>query len=187
MTITTERLLLRPWYDDDLPFFAALNADPRVREHFPNTLSRLESDAEAARIRIGLAKRGFGLWAVEVPGRVPFAGFVGLSEPHFQAHFTPAIEIGWRLAFDHWGKGYAIEAATAVLAHAFGSLALKEIVSFTVPANIRSRAVMERIGMTRSPADDFDHPNLPDGHPLRRHVLYRLSRENWESKPPVVS
>lgn len=172
----TARLLLRPWCDKDLAPFAALNADPRVMEHFPGTLTRSESDALAADIQADLEQNGFGLWAVEVPGVAPFIGFVGATEPDFDAPFTPTVEIGWRLDFAHWGKGYATEAALAVVAHAFGPLGLAELVSFTVPANRRSRAVMERLGMTRAPADDFDHPKLPEGHPLRRHVLYRLRR-----------
>ena len=178
-SLTTDRLLLRSWRDHDLAPFAALNADPRVRQHFPKVLSRTESDAEAARIRAGFTKHRFGLWAVEIPDIAPFIGFVGLSEPSFQAHFTPCVEIGWRLAFAYWGKGYAVEAATAVLSYAFGPLSLSEVVSFTVPANLRSRVVMQRLGMKRSPADDFDHPNLPEGHPLRRHVLYRIGPETW--------
>jgi RimJ/RimL family protein N-acetyltransferase len=173
--LTTPRgLLLRPWRDEDLPAFAALNADPRVMEFMPKALSRDESDARADRIRRHWAERGFGLWAVEVPGVAPFIGFVGLSVPPFEAAFTPCVEIGWRLAFAHWGRGYATEAANAALEDGFGRLGLTEIVSFTVPANVRSRRVMERLGMTRSPADDFDHPLLPEGHPLRRHVLYRI-------------
>lgn len=183
----TERLLLRSWRDDDLPAFACLNADPRVRLHFPNTLSRAESDAEAAHIRSRLVERGFGLWAVEIPNIAAYAGFVGLSEPSFEAHFTPAFEIGWRLAFQYWGRGYAVEAATAVLSHAFGVLALGEVVSFTVPANLRSRAVMERLGMKRSLTDDFEHPNLPEGHPLRPHVLYRIQKKNWEGRTHTAS
>jgi RimJ/RimL family protein N-acetyltransferase len=175
-TIRTHRLLLRLWRDEDLPAFAALNADPKVMEFFPKLLDREESDAQSARIRDGFARRGFGLWAVEVPGVADFIGFVGLAVPHFEAHFTPCVEIGWRLAHEHWGKGYATEAARAALDFGFGRLALDEIVSFTVPANRRSRGVMERIGMTRTPADDFDHPVLAEGHPLRRHVLYRATR-----------
>ena len=175
-TIQTPRLLLRPWRDDDHAPFAALNADPVVMEFFPSTLDRTESDAAVGRIREHFAARGFGLWAVEVPGTADFIGFVGLAVPRFEAHFTPCVEIGWRLAREHWGRGYATEAARAAIRFGFEELALGEIVSFTVPANVRSRAVMERIGMTRSPADDFDHPALPEGHPLRRHVLYRLSR-----------
>jgi RimJ/RimL family protein N-acetyltransferase len=174
-TLVTPRLRLRPWRDEDLPAFAAINADPRVMEFFPRPLDRAASDALAARIRDHFARRGFGLWAVEVPGAAGFIGFVGLSVPTFEAHFTPCVEIGWRLACPHWGRGYATEAARACLDFGFGPLGLGEIVSFTVPANRRSRGVMERIGMTRSPADDFDHPALPEGHPLRRHVLYRAS------------
>jgi RimJ/RimL family protein N-acetyltransferase len=175
-TIRTHRLLLRMWRDEDRMPFAALNADPRVMEHFPKLLDRAESDAVAARIRENFDRRGFGLWAVEVPGVAEFIGFVGLSVPHFEAHFTPCVEIGWRLARDHWGFGFASESARAAVDFGFSQLELDQIVSFTVPANKRSRAVMERIGMTRTPVDDFDHPSLPDGHPLRRHVLYRLSR-----------
>lgn len=184
MTISTERLRLRLWRDEDLAPFAALNADPRVMEHFPKTLDRAESDEFAARIRAGLAERGFGRWAVEVPGRAAFVGYVGLAEWTFPARFTPSIEIGWRFAFEHWGKGYASEAAGAVLAHAFGPLGLSEVVRFTVPANRRSRAVMERLGMRRSPEDDFEHPLLPEGHALRPHVFYRLARIEWRGVPP---
>lgn len=172
--LVTPRLVLRPWRDDDLAPFAALNADPEVMRHFPKTLERTESDALAARIKRGLDSRGYGLWAVEVPGRAPFIGFVGLSVPGFEAHFTPCVEIGWRLAREHWGLGYATEAARAARDHGFGTLGLDEIVSFTVPANVPSRQVMHRIGMSHDAADDFDHPSLPVGHPLRRHVLYRL-------------
>jgi RimJ/RimL family protein N-acetyltransferase len=177
-TIHTHRLHLRLWRDEDLPAFAAMNADPRVMEFFPKPLDRAESDALAARIRDLLAQRGFGLWAVEVPGVADFIGFVGLTVPKFEAHFTPCVEIGWRLAHEHWGRGYATEAARAALDFGFGHLALEEIVSLTTTVNQRSRAVMERIGMTRTPADDFDHPALPEGHPLRRHVLYRASRRH---------
>jgi ribosomal-protein-alanine N-acetyltransferase len=176
-TIKTPRLLLRPWKNDDLPAFAAMNADPRVMEFLPKVLTTAESDAFAARIREHFETRGFGFWPVEVVGVADFVGFVGLSIPAYQAHFTPCVEIGWRLAHDHWGKGYATEAAKAVLDYGFTDLQLDEIVSFTVPENHRSRRVMERLGMTHLPADDFDHPSLPEGHRLRRHVLYRLSRE----------
>jgi RimJ/RimL family protein N-acetyltransferase len=147
--------------------------------HFPGSLTREESDAMAGRIEAHLAGRGFALWALEVPGDVPFAGFVGLMVPTFEAHFTPCVEIGWRLAREHWGKGYAVEAAGVALRAAFGPLELREIVSFTVPANDRSRRVMERLGMRHSSADDFDHPLLPEEHRLRRHVLYRITREEW--------
>jgi RimJ/RimL family protein N-acetyltransferase len=179
--IETERLRLRDWRDADLPGFAALNADARVMEHFPGVLSRELSDTVATRLRTAIRERGFGFWAVEVIGGAPFVGFVGLSVPRFEAHFTPCVEIGWRLAFEHWGNGYATEAAKASLAFGFTNLKLDEIVAFTVPANWRSRKVMEKIGMMRREADDFDVPNLPEGHPIRRHVLYRLSRKEWET------
>jgi RimJ/RimL family protein N-acetyltransferase len=164
--------------------FALLNADPRVREYFPNTLNRDDSDKEAAWVRKGLSNLDFGLWAVEVRGTASFIGLTGLCEAHFKAHFTPCVEIGWRLAFAHWGKGYATEAASAALSYAFESLGLEEVVSFTVAANQRSIAVMERLGMTRSPSDDFQHPGFPQGHPHRRHVLYRAKRSDWNGRPP---
>ena len=182
MTLAAERVQLRLWRDEDLAPFAALNADPRVMRYFPKPLDRAESDAAAARIRARLSERSFGLWAVEVPGVADFIGYVGLAEPEFQAHFAPCVEVGWRLASDYWGRGYATEAAGAALAHAFGPLGLDEVVSFTVPANSRSRSVMERLGMRRSPGDDFEHPHLPVGHPLRRHVLYRLRRADWNNR-----
>ena len=171
--LRTERLWLRRWRVSDRAPFAALNADPRVMEHFPTVLTRDESDALASHIEGHFAQFGFGPWAVEVPGVTSFAGFVGLAVPSFETHFTPCVEIAWRLAADYWGHGYATEAARAALPFAFDMLGLSEVVAFTVPANTHSRRVMERIGMTRSPADDFDHPQLVAGHPLRRHVLYR--------------
>ncbi|MCA9661079.1 MAG: GNAT family N-acetyltransferase [Myxococcales bacterium] len=179
--LETARLRLRPWSDDDLAPFAAMSADPEVMEHMPARLSRAQSDDLAAKIRGHMRERGFGLWAVELlrPAPAPFVGFVGLSVPHFDAPFTPCVEIGWRLARAHWGRGYATEGARAALAYGFGALALAEIVSFTTPRNLRSIAVMERLGMVRDPAEDFDHPRLPAAHPLARHVLYRLSRARW--------
>jgi RimJ/RimL family protein N-acetyltransferase/predicted kinase len=174
--LRTDRLLLRRWLPSDRTPFAALNADQQVMEHFPAVLSREESDAVAARIELGFERHGFGLWAVEIPDVAPFAGFIGLSVPGFEAHFTPCVEIGWRLAAAHWGRGYATEGARAVLAFGFQSLSLREIVSFTVPGNVRSRRVMERIGMAHDLAGDFDHLALPEGHALRRHVLYRIAR-----------
>ncbi len=172
--IRTDRLRLRRWREADRAPFAALNADPRVMEHFPAALDRAASDALADRIDRHFAEHGFGLWAVEVPGAAPFAGFVGLSIPRFAAHFTPCVEVGWRLAVECWGCGYATEAARATVAFGFAHLDLDEIVSFTVPANARSRRVMERLGMTHDPADDFDHPAVTAR--LRRHVLYRIRR-----------
>jgi RimJ/RimL family protein N-acetyltransferase len=174
--LSTPRLVLRRWRDADLAPFHAINCDPSVMRHLPKPLDRFESDALVERIRDHFAAHGFGLWAVEVPGQVDFIGFVGLSIPRFDAHFTPCVEIGWRLDCRYWGQGFATEAATRALDFAFSSLGLHEVVSFTVPANHRSRRVMERIGMSRSEADDFEHPLLPQGHPLRKHVLYRCQR-----------
>ena len=173
-TLSTPRLRLRPWTDADLGPFASLNADPLVMRHMPGVLSAEKSTAMAARVRRHFEEHGWGLWAVEVAGGEPFIGFVGLMHVPFEAHFTPAVEVGWRLAAGHWGHGYATEGARAALHYAFGTLGLREVISMTVQANERSWRVMERLGMTRSPADDFDHPRLPEGHPLRRHVLYRL-------------
>lgn len=174
--LLTDRLLLRRWRPADREPFARLNADPRVMEHFPAPLTRAETDTLLDRIEARLSERGWGLWAAELRSTGAFIGFTGLSVPSFQARFTPCVEIGWRLAAEYWGGGLATEAARAVLHFAFHELKLPEIVSFTTPANLRSRRVMEKLGMTRDPADDFDHPALPEGHPLRRHVLYRLRR-----------
>jgi RimJ/RimL family protein N-acetyltransferase len=182
-SIQTERLVLRTWRPADREPFAQMNADPDVMEHMVAPLSREESDAFVDRIEDHFARHGYGLWAVEVRGTAPFAGFVGLMVPSFDAHFTPAVEIGWRLSRSAWGHGYASEAARAVLREAFTTIALEELVSFTLPANTRSWSVMERIGMTHDPEDDFDHPRVPVGHPHRRHVLYRLPRRRWLAGP----
>ena len=178
--LATERLRLRAWRESDRAPFAALNADPEVMEHFPAVLTRGQSDALVDRIQAHFARHGYGLWALEAPGVAEFLGFVGLSIPGFEAAFTPCVEVGWRLAREHWGRGYASEAAAEVLRFGFRTLALDEIVSFTVPANARSRRVMERIGMERDLAADFDHPALPAGDSRRRHVLYRVKRVVWE-------
>jgi ribosomal-protein-alanine N-acetyltransferase len=151
-----------------------MNADPAVMEHFPGLLSRRQSDELVERIETGFAENGFGLWALEVRETAEFIGFVGLAAPGFEAHFTPAVEVGWRLARSAWGNGYATEAALAALEFGFEEVGLGEIVSLTTVANRRSQAVMERIGMRRDPRDDFDHPDLPVGHPQRPHVLYRV-------------
>jgi ribosomal-protein-alanine N-acetyltransferase len=153
-----------------------MNADPRVMEFFPGLLTAEKSDALAGRIEEHFDRHGFGPFAAELRETGEFVGFVGLMVPEFEAAFTPAVEIGWRVAWEHWGKGLATDAAGAVVCYAFDVLGLEGLVSFTVPGNIRSRRVMERIGMTRDPRDDFEHPGLPVGHPLRRHVLYRLRR-----------
>jgi ribosomal-protein-alanine N-acetyltransferase len=173
-TLTTQRLILRPWRDSDLPAYAAMNADPEVRRWFPGLLSRAESDAQVARFQAHFDRHGFGFWALEAPGIAPFIGFTGLQHVDFTAHFVPAVEIGWRLARAHWSHGFATEAATAALAHGFGSLGLGEIVSFAVEGNAASRSVMTRIGMRHEPEGDFDHPALPANNPLRRHALYRI-------------
>jgi RimJ/RimL family protein N-acetyltransferase len=175
--LRTERLLLRGWRDDDLEPFAAINADPEVRRYFPTVLERAESDAQAALIRAGFATHGFGLWAVELPGQAAFIGFVGLAVPKFDAHFTPCVEIAWRLARAYQGHGYATEGARAAMDFGFTHVGLAEIVSFTVPANRASRRVMEKLGMQY--AGDFDHPLLSADDPLQRHVLYRLSQSAW--------
>jgi ribosomal-protein-alanine N-acetyltransferase len=185
--LTTERLLLREWREEDLEPFARLNADPRVMEFFPGALSRDESDALVHRIALHWAQDGVGQWAVERREDGAFLGFTGLSVPAWEAAFTPAVEVGWRLAVEAWGQGYATEAARAALAFGFEERGLEEILSWTVPANVRSRAVMERLGMTRDPADDFDHPNIAPDSPLSRHVLYRLSRDAWRSRAAGAS
>jgi RimJ/RimL family protein N-acetyltransferase len=179
--VRTARLLLRGWRDADRPSFAALNADPEVMRHFPAPLSKAASDRLVDAFIESWEERGFGQWAVERAADGQFLGFTGLSRPSFEAPFMPAVEVGWRLAREAWGQGYATEAARAALVFGFETLQLDEIVSFTVPANVRSTRVMARIGMTHDPADDFDHPKLPDDHPLRRHVLYRLRRADWEA------
>jgi len=172
--LPTDRLLLRRWRPSDRAPFAALNADPEVMRWFPVTLSRDASDALADRIETAFERDGWGLWALEERASGRFLGFTGLARPGFEAHFTPAVEIGWRLARDAWGRGYATEAARAAAAFAFGEAGLDALVSFTAQGNERSRAVMRRLGMRHDPAEDFDHPGLPPRHPLRRHVLYRL-------------
>ncbi|HEU4944329.1 MAG TPA: GNAT family N-acetyltransferase [Solirubrobacterales bacterium] len=170
----TRRLRLRRWRDSDREPFAAMNADPLVMEHFPAPLSRAQSDELVEKIEGGFEANGFGLWALEVRESGEFIGLTGLAVPGFEAHFMPAVEVGWRLARSAWGKGYATEAGAAAIAFGFGEAGLDEIVSFTTVANRRSRAVMERLGMSHDPGDDFDHPGIPAGHPQRPHVLYRL-------------
>jgi ribosomal-protein-alanine N-acetyltransferase len=182
VVLRTERLLVRRWRPEDRAPFAELNADPEVMEHFPSVLTRQESDALLDRIESRMAEDGFGFWALEAAGSGEFVGFTGMAMTRFDAHFTPAPEIGWRLGRAAWGKGYAREAARAVLAYGFTELGLDEIVSFTVPGNVRSQAVMRRIGMVHDPEGDFEHPFVPEGHPLRRHVLYRLTAEQWKAR-----
>jgi RimJ/RimL family protein N-acetyltransferase len=181
--LETERLVLRRWRDEDREPFAQLNADPQVMAYFPRPFSGQESDTLAIRIEEGFERDGFGFWALEVRATGAFVGFTGLSVPAFEAHFTPAVEVGWRLALSAWGQGYATEAATAALDFAFGPARLDEVVSFTTPLNRRSVSVMQRLGMTHDAADDFEHPTIAPGHQLRHHALYRIDAARWGSRP----
>ena len=184
--LRSDRLVLRRWRDGDREPFAQMNADPQVMEHYPSTLTSAESDAMVDRIEETFVGEGLGLWAVEVPGIAPFIGYVGLWPVRFAAAFAPATEVGWRLAAPYWGHGYATEGARSAVADGFTRLQLDEIVSFTAARNARSRRVMERLGMIRRPDEDFDHPNLPSGHRLSRHVLYRLSSASQKSGREIV-
>jgi RimJ/RimL family protein N-acetyltransferase len=181
-TLSTPRLLLRPWRDADRQPFAALNADPEVMEHFPGVMNRQASDAQVDRFLEHWAEVGWGQWAVEVRNEAPFIGFVGIARQNAPGHHV--VEVGWRLARRYWGRGYATEGAEEALAFGFRTLALDEIVSFTVPQNTRSLSVMERIGLHRDAAGDFDHPRIdPARYPhLVRHVLYRISRHEWQAR-----
>jgi RimJ/RimL family protein N-acetyltransferase len=176
-TLLTSRLLMRRWQPADRDPFAALSADPEVMRYFQAPLTRAESDAMIDRIEVGMERAGFGLWALQVRESGEFIGFTGLSVPTFTAPFLPGVEIGWRLARAAWGHGYATEAARAALDFGFNEIGLTQVISFTTVTNAASRAVMTRLGMTRDPAEDFDHPRLPESHPLRPHVLYRLTSE----------
>jgi RimJ/RimL family protein N-acetyltransferase len=175
---TTSRLRLRQWRDEDREPLARLNADPRVMEFFPTLLDRATSDAMFARIQSKMLDNGWGWWAVEIEDTQEFIGFVGLNTPAPELPCFPCVEVGWRLAYDYWGRGYASEAARGALSVGFEQLDLDEIVSFTAVCNLRSRAVMERLNMKKDPAT-FLHPSIPPQHPLAEHCLYRLSRETW--------
>jgi RimJ/RimL family protein N-acetyltransferase len=180
--LRTDRLILRHWRPEDRNPFAGINSDPRVVEFLPGIMSPQESDAVVDRIEAHFLRHGFGLWAVEVPHVAQFVGFIGLAVPKFETHFTPCVEIGWRLDANYWNRGYATEGARAALEFGFTTLRLEELVSYTVPQNLRSRRVMEKIGMAHNPGDEFDHPKLAEGHHLRRHVLYRVNRQGAESQ-----
>ena len=180
--LETGRLILRPWREEDRAPFAALNADPRVAAHLAGVLDRAGSDAIVDRVLKGFAEHGYGPWALEVKGGAAFIGFCGIWQPSFAAHFTPCTEVGWRLAFEAWGNGYATESAAAALDYGFGPLGLAEIVAYTTPVNLRSRRVMERLGMTHDPADDFERPPLSDGAPACPHVLYRMRAAEWHTR-----
>jgi 3-dehydroquinate dehydratase/shikimate dehydrogenase len=187
MTIKTKRLILRPWQESDLEPFAKLNTDPQVMEYFPSIKSYEETVEEYNRILQHFAQHGWGFWAVALPNEIDFIGFIGLRFDDFPAPFTPAVEVGWRLAFNYWGKGYATEGAKAALRYAFDTLNQGEIVSFTTRKNIRSRHVMEKLGMHYDPKGDFDHPKIPEGYPLRRQVLYRISQKEWQEAQDTIS
>ncbi|MBM3797973.1 MAG: GNAT family N-acetyltransferase [Acidobacteria bacterium] len=171
--LETPRLLLRDWRAADVAPFAALYADPEVMRYFPALLSAAETEAMLERNRLHFARHGFGFWAAEAKETGELAGFIGLGIPSFEAHFTPCVEIRWRLAPRFWNRGLATEGAAALLGWAAEVLRLEEVVAFTAVENRASRRVMEKLGMTRDEADDFDHPRVPAGHPLQRHVLYR--------------
>lgn len=177
--LESARLRLRPWRDTDLAEFAQMCTDPQVMRYFPAPLSRLESAAFIGRVRGHFAEYGYGLWALERKDTGAFIGFTGLMNVGFDAPFAPAVEIGWRLVPEHWGLGYASEAAWAVLRCAFDRLALDQVVSFTTESNLASQKVMQAIGMQRDRLGDFEHPKLAPGHPLKSHVLYRISRAQW--------
>ena len=175
-TVRTKRLILRPWREQDLEPFAALNADPKVMEFFTHPLTRRESDALAEKIQADFGRRGYGFWAVEVPGTSDFIGYVGLNYWNLEMDFAPCVDVGWRLAAEHWGKGYATEGAFAALMFGFETLQLPEIVAMATVGNVRSHRVMQKLGMKSDPAENFQHPKLPKGHPLSMRVLYRLKR-----------
>jgi RimJ/RimL family protein N-acetyltransferase len=176
LELHTARCVLRQWQEPDLAPWADMNADAEVRRHFASVLSAADAYAEAGRCRAAIAQRGWGMWALELPGVLPFAGFVGLNVPHYDAPWIPAVEIGWRLSRAAWGRGYATEAAQAALRFGFERLGLDEVVAICVPDNAPSRRVMDRIGLVRDEAGDFDHPRIEPGHRLRRHLLYRARR-----------
>ncbi len=184
--LKTERLLLRRWRESDREPFAAMNADPEVMRYFRAPLERAASDAFIDRVDAKFDAQDYGLWAVEVRATKSFIGFIGLAQQTFEATFNPSVEVGWRLSREAWGHGYATEGARASLAHGFGPVGLEEIVSMTTKTNLRSQAVMQRLGMTTNPADDFEYPLLPEDHPLRPHVLYRMSREAWRALGPAT-
>jgi len=180
-TLRTDRLLMRAWQPADRAPFAAMNADPQVMEHFTGLQTRETSDALVDRIEQGWADLGYGLWAVDRLDTGAFIGFIGLARATFEAPFTPVVEVGWRLAAAHWGNGFATEGGSAALRYGFGTLGLSEIVSFTARGNRPSWRVMERLGMVHEAAMDFDHPSVPEGHPVRPHVFYRITRDRWGS------
>jgi RimJ/RimL family protein N-acetyltransferase len=177
--LETPRLILRPWLDRDRAPFARMSADPQVMAHLLPFASPEAVDSWIDRQRAHLKAHGFCFWAIESRENGAFMGAAGLLRVGYEAHFTPAVEVGWRLDRRFWGKGYAPEAAACAIRFGFEQVGLPEIVANTVPANRNSRRVMEKLGMSHLAVDDFDHPLVPIEHPLRRQVLYRLSRDRW--------
>jgi len=177
--IETERLILRQWRDEDKPLFAKMNAHPEVMKYFPALLTVEESNILAGKIEKLIATNGWGFWAVELISTGQFIGFTGLNQPTYELPVSSCVEIGWRLAQEYWGNGYATEAANASLDFAFQNLVLEEVYSFTAVSNQRSRAVMERLHMINMETN-FDHPLVPENHPLREHVLYKIDLPSWE-------
>ncbi len=175
-TISTERLLLRGWREEDREPFAKMMANEEFNLYMPGPFDRSESDAMFDGIQEQIDANGYGLRVVELPGEAGFIGSVGLTIPRVSLPFCPCVEIGWRIVPKFWGRGYATEAALASVKSGFEELGLEELVSFTVPENLASLRVMEKIGMTRDPDGDFEHIGLAEGHPLRPHVLYRMAR-----------
>lgn len=185
----TDRLFLRTWKKSDLETFYKINSDPQVMEFMPKTLRREESNQAAERIQAHFKSHNFGLWAIELKSTHQFIGFVGLSIPTFESHFTPCVEIAWRLGKDFWGKGFATEAAKKSLEIGFTTFNLNEILAFTVLANLRSIGIMKKLGMKTNPLENFDHPKLPENSPLKKHVLYRINKLEWQkssTKPKVT-
>jgi len=180
MELNTERLLLRQWKQEDFAPFAELNSDSDVMEYFPSTLSPEQSDDLARLAQKLIAERGWGIWAIELITTGDFIGFVGLHYPDDDLPFTPCVEIAWRLRKQFWGKGYATEAAKESLSFAFSTLQLDEVFAYTAVTNVRSRSVMERLGLHNTD-QNFEHPNLPKGHPLSEHVVYKLSKQTWSA------
>ena len=179
MELETERLILRRWKEADIEPFFKITSDPEVRRYYPNVLTINETKSLVTRIESHFVKESFGLWALELKSTGEFIGYTGLSKPTFEAHFMPCVEIGWQIARRYWGQGYAPEAANKALEDGFVRIGLDEIVSFTTVSNDKSIRVMEKLGMHRNPKDDYLHPFLPEGHPLKPHVLFRLKKTEW--------
>ena len=177
--LRTPRLLLRQWKDDDLDAWCEMNADAEVRKYFASVNKRVDSEGEASRAKANIAHRGWGFWAIEVPAVDTFIGFVGLHAPPFPAPWQPAVEIGWRLKRASWRHGYATEAAMAARNFAFNQLELPQIIAMSVVTNEPSHRVMHRIGMTRWEGMEFDHPRVPEDWPLKRHIVHRITRDEW--------